>query len=90
MGTDTLFGTGDDGHIASSNVPGVKSRIASIIIGGRALALPGGNPLGAHYGIVAQEVGTLKLHGAMVTIPTATATPLNLGSSSGLSLVIVA
>jgi hypothetical protein len=63
-GPDGLAGTPDDIHIAGGGTASAK--IASIVIKGRAL---GTLAAGDHFGIVAQQVGSLKI--GAVTVPLA-------------------
>jgi hypothetical protein len=72
-GVDHLFGNADDAVIDGVGVTdtaGIKSRIASVAIGGAALGTVGGAD---HFGIVAQQVSAVKIGG----------TPLVLSVASG-------
>ena len=55
-GTDDLFGTANDAAIGGGTA--IVAKIASITIGGQALGTAGGSD---HFGIVAQQIGELKI-----------------------------
>ncbi len=59
-GGDGFFGTLDDAAGSSGHTAGNVSRIAGVIIKGHALGTIGG---GDAFGIVAQEIGTMKIGG---------------------------
>ena len=79
-GGDGYFGTADDAPIASvTNQPGIFSRIASIEIGG---IVDGHAGTPNFYGFVANEIGSLRIHGAKV--------PLHPGPSNEGNLINIA
>jgi hypothetical protein len=57
-GLDTLFGTSDDVKIAEAAPDALFSKIASVTIKGEAVGTVGGTD---HYGIVAEQVGKVKV-----------------------------
>jgi hypothetical protein len=61
---DGVLGTSDDSVISSPNDnPKIHSKIAKIIIGGDVLQGSSGPGIPTHYGIVAQEIGSLTVGG---------------------------
>ena len=62
-GGDGFFGTSDDGLVAGGNA--VVARIASITVKGSVL---GSAAPGDHFGIVSEELGSLKISGALIAL----------------------
>ncbi len=78
-GTDMLFGTGDDVPIASATA--ALSRIAAFTVKGQVF---GTGPMGDNFGIVAQQIGSVKIGG--ITIPDR---PADLGISNDTTVRVI-
>ena len=67
-GANGYFGNGDDGKVTGTvvkDVAGLRSRIASVAIGGQAL---GTTAVGDHFGIVAEEVAAVTIGGTALVL----------------------
>jgi hypothetical protein len=84
-GGDAKYGTFDDVKITGgTDVPGVVSKITSIVIGGQALGTPGGSD---HFGFVAQQIGSIKVGGtAQPLTPGPDDDVLDLGATGDLTI----
>ncbi len=78
-GADQSFGTIDDvRHVGGD--PAIHSSIASIVIRGRAI---GSAAAGDHFGIVAEQIGSVKIGGYQVPLSAAKTDVFRLGSTGG-------
>ena len=88
FGVDQFFGnnaaaTSDDGLIAASNLSGISSRIASIVIGGQVLGTPGG---GDHFAFTAQQIGSFHAGAFTAVLTAGTDTPIKLSPAADVTL----
>jgi hypothetical protein len=73
-GADGIFGTGDDVKLSGGGVRDngdISSRIASITVKGQVLGTPAAVAAGDGYGIVAEQIGGLKIGAAKFPLTTA-------------------
>jgi len=84
-GDDLVFGTDDDELIGGlGNIP---ARIVSVSINGQILGTPGGSD---HYGIVAQQIGSVKIGGSVIPLTNgASNDDVVLGSTFDVNLIEV-
>jgi hypothetical protein len=75
---NTAFGDSHDTLISGTNSPAIIARIGTVTIGGQAQGIPGDTT--GHFGIVAQQVGTLKI-GPVTHAAATTAQMLALGAT---------
>jgi hypothetical protein len=68
-GTDGFFGNADDAPAAMNTLPDIKAAIGSIIIKGRA---SGTGSDGDHYGIQAEQLGSVSIAGRKLPLTTGT------------------
>jgi len=77
-GTDQLFGTSDDAFLTMA--PFTTSRIASVIVGGAVEGYPVG---GNHFGIVARDIGYVKIGSVVESrLSTAVDDPIEVNSNT--------
>ena len=77
-GADNLFGTADDQVIAAGNTASIVSRIGSVSIKGQALGTPGGTDA---FGIVAEEVSSVKVGAVAETLTVGAVDAVPLGAT---------
>ncbi len=83
-GADNLFGTADDTAITEAVADTIFSSIASVTIKGLAMGTAGG---GDHFGIVAQQVGKVKIRTASFILAAGTDTVgIDLGATFDLTV----
>lgn len=79
VGGDLVFGTDDDVKIAGGN-DAIQSRIASFIVRGQAI---GSVAAGGYFGVVAQQIGSVKIAGLALPFTAAPNEVFRLGGTDG-------
>jgi hypothetical protein len=82
-------GYGQDAVVLAHVTTGIYSAIASVTIGGQAIGTFNGDTTGTVYGIVAQEIGSVKIGSAAIALmpgPGNQTTPIPLGITGDLNL----
>jgi hypothetical protein len=81
------FGNADDTIIAGGSA-GIMSKIASVTIQGALLGTPVSTNNTDNFGFVAQQIGSIKVGGGAIAIPTNN-TPLAVGETSDVDIHII-